>query len=78
MAQLVARGLCCDGRQFVGVLLHLCDGCHGVLDTLAAGEREAVYLNESVFRAGRQGVEDAVTAIAKVQQHAHELTAVAT
>ena len=27
----------------------------------AAGEREAVYLNESVFRAGRQGVEDAVT-----------------
>jgi hypothetical protein len=31
-----------------------------------------------VFRAGRQGVEDAVTAIAKVQQHAHELTAVRT
>jgi hypothetical protein len=44
----------------------------------SAGEREAVYLNESVFRAGRQGVEDAVTAIAKVQQHAHELTAVRT
>ena len=44
----------------------------------SAGEREAVYLNESVFRAGPQGVEDAVTAIAKVQQHAHELTAVRT
>ena len=42
----------------------------------SAGEREAVYLNESVFRAGPQGVEDAVTAIAKVQQHAHELAAV--
>jgi hypothetical protein len=44
----------------------------------SAGEREAVYLNESVFRAGPQGVEDAVTAIAKVQQHAHELAAVRT
>jgi dTDP-4-amino-4,6-dideoxygalactose transaminase len=41
----------------------------------SAGEREALYLNESVFRAGRRGVEDAVTAIAKVQQHAHELAA---
>src|SRR6478672_3941663 len=39
----------------------------------AAGEREAVYLNECVFRAGRAGVEDVVTALAKVQQHAHEL-----
>jgi hypothetical protein len=37
-----------------------------------------VYLNESVFRAGPQGVEDVVTAIAKVQQHAHELAAVRT
>jgi enolase len=44
----------------------------------SAGEHEAVYLNENVFRAGPQGVEDAVTAIAKVQQHAHELTAVRT
>jgi len=41
----------------------------------SAGEREALYLNENVFRAGRRGVEDAVTAIAKVQQHAHELAA---
>jgi dTDP-4-amino-4,6-dideoxygalactose transaminase len=39
----------------------------------AAGEREAVYLQERVFRAGRQGVEDVVTALAKVQAHAHEL-----
>jgi dTDP-4-amino-4,6-dideoxygalactose transaminase len=39
----------------------------------SAGEREAVYLNENVFRAGRQGVEDVVTALAKVQAHAHEL-----
>jgi hypothetical protein len=44
----------------------------------SAGEREAVYLNENVFRAGPQGVEDAATAIAKVQQHAHELAAVRT
>jgi dTDP-4-amino-4,6-dideoxygalactose transaminase len=39
----------------------------------AAGEREAVYLQERVFRAGRQGVEDVVAALAKVQAHAHEL-----
>ena len=37
---------------------------------------EAVYLNECVFRAGRRGVEDVVAALAKVQEHAHELTAV--
>jgi hypothetical protein len=42
----------------------------------AAGERQAVYLNECVFRAGRRGVEDVVAALAKVQEHAHELTAV--
>ncbi|MGN6379877.1 MAG: DegT/DnrJ/EryC1/StrS family aminotransferase [Gaiellales bacterium] len=42
----------------------------------AAGERQAVYLNEAVFRAGREGVEDVAEAIAKVQRHAHELTAV--
>jgi dTDP-4-amino-4,6-dideoxygalactose transaminase len=39
----------------------------------AAGEREAVYLKECVFRAGRQGVEDVVAALAKVQEHAGEL-----
>jgi dTDP-4-amino-4,6-dideoxygalactose transaminase len=42
----------------------------------AAGEQQAVYLNENVFRAGAQGVDDAVEALAKVQRHAHELTAV--
>ena len=42
----------------------------------AAGEQRAVYLNENVFRAGPQGVDDAVEALAKVQRHAHELTAV--
>lgn len=42
----------------------------------AAGEREAVYLQECVFRAGRQGVQDAVDALAKVQTHASELAAV--
>jgi hypothetical protein len=40
----------------------------------AAGLRESVYLSESVFRAGREGVEHAVEAIAQVQKHAHELT----
>jgi dTDP-4-amino-4,6-dideoxygalactose transaminase len=42
----------------------------------SAAEREAVYFNENVFRAGRQGVQDAVDAIAKVQAHASELAAV--
>ena len=42
----------------------------------SAGEREALYLNESIFRAGRGGLEDAITAIAKVREHAHELAAV--
>jgi dTDP-4-amino-4,6-dideoxygalactose transaminase len=41
----------------------------------AAGEQQAVYLNEAVFRAGREGVEDAAAAIAKVQRYAHELAA---
>jgi dTDP-4-amino-4,6-dideoxygalactose transaminase len=40
-----------------------------------AGERRAVYLNENVFRAGREGVEHVVEAIAKVQRHADELRA---
>jgi dTDP-4-amino-4,6-dideoxygalactose transaminase len=42
----------------------------------SAAEREAVYLNENVFRAGRRGVEDVVEALAKVQRHAVELTRV--
>jgi dTDP-4-amino-4,6-dideoxygalactose transaminase len=40
-----------------------------------AALRRTVYLDENVFRAGRRGVEDAVEALAKVQRHAHELTA---
>ena len=32
-----------------------------------ASEHEAVWLDESVFRAGKQGIDDVVTAIAKVQ-----------
>ncbi|HEU0193244.1 MAG TPA: DegT/DnrJ/EryC1/StrS family aminotransferase [Gaiellales bacterium] len=40
-----------------------------------AGEWEAVYLDECVFRSGRSGVEQAVEALAKVQAHAQELRA---
>ena len=40
----------------------------------AAGGSESVYLGENVFRAGREGIEHAVEAIAKVQKNAHELT----
>ena len=39
----------------------------------AAGLRESVYLDENVFRAGPDGVEDAVEALAKIQRHAAEL-----
>jgi dTDP-4-amino-4,6-dideoxygalactose transaminase len=39
----------------------------------AAGLRESVYLQESAFRAGREGIEDVVEALAKVQKHAGEL-----
>jgi dTDP-4-amino-4,6-dideoxygalactose transaminase len=38
-----------------------------------ACEHEAVWLDESVFRAGRQGVEDAVAALKKIQKNAGEL-----
>jgi len=38
-----------------------------------AGSTETVYLDENVFRAGRQGVEDAVTAIRKVRDAAGDL-----
>jgi dTDP-4-amino-4,6-dideoxygalactose transaminase len=41
----------------------------------AAGERTAVYLNESIFRSDEAGVEDAVEAIAKVQRLAAEIAA---
>ena len=39
----------------------------------AAGLRESIYLMENTFRAGRDGVEDVVEALAKVQKHANEL-----
>jgi dTDP-4-amino-4,6-dideoxygalactose transaminase len=38
-----------------------------------ASESEAVWLDENIFRAGRQGIDDTVAAIAKVQAHAEEL-----
>lgn len=38
-----------------------------------ACEHEAVWLDESVFRAGPQGVDDAVAAIKKIQRNAAEL-----
>lgn len=38
-----------------------------------ACEHEAVWLDEAIFRAGRQGVDDAVRAIKKIQAHAREL-----
>jgi dTDP-4-amino-4,6-dideoxygalactose transaminase len=39
----------------------------------AAGLRQSIYLMENTFRAGREGVEDVVEALAKVQKHADEL-----
>ena len=38
-----------------------------------ACEHETVWLDECVFRAGRQGVDDAVAAIQKIQSHSMEL-----
>ena len=38
-----------------------------------ACEHEAVWLDESVFRAGQKGVDDAVAAIKKIQVNAAEL-----
>ncbi len=38
-----------------------------------ACQREAVWLDECIFRAGRQGVDDAVAAVRKIQAHAGEL-----
>ena len=38
-----------------------------------ACEREAVWLDESVFRAGRRGVDDAVAAMHKIYDQRHEL-----
>jgi dTDP-4-amino-4,6-dideoxygalactose transaminase len=41
----------------------------------AACEREAVWLDEAVFRAGRQGVDDAVAAMRKIYDNRVELAA---
>ncbi len=38
-----------------------------------ACQREAVWLDERVFRAGPQGIDDAVAALRKLQAHADEL-----
>lgn len=40
-----------------------------------AAEREAVWLDENVFRAGRQGVDDVVAALQKVYDNREELAA---
>jgi hypothetical protein len=40
-----------------------------------AAEREAVWFDENVFRAGRQGVDDAVAAMQKVYDNRAELAA---
>jgi dTDP-4-amino-4,6-dideoxygalactose transaminase len=42
-----------------------------------ACEHEAVWLDESIFRAGTKGVDDAVAAIKKIQQNAAELKSAA-
>jgi len=38
-----------------------------------AGEREAVWLGETIFRAGREGVEDVVTAVQKIYEARKDL-----
>jgi dTDP-4-amino-4,6-dideoxygalactose transaminase len=42
-----------------------------------ACEHEAVWLDESIFRSGTKGVDDAVAAIKKIQRNAEELNAAA-
>jgi hypothetical protein len=42
----------------------------------AAGLRESIYLQENAFRAGREGIEAIVEALAKVQEHAVELAGI--
>jgi hypothetical protein len=41
----------------------------------AAGLRESIYFMENTFRAGREGIEDVVEALAKIHKHVDELTA---
>ena len=38
-----------------------------------AGEREAVWLDEAIFRAGRKGAEDVIGALHKIQENKEEL-----
>ena len=38
-----------------------------------AAEREAVWLNEAIFRVGRKGVDDVITALQKIYAHREEL-----
>lgn len=42
-------------------------------EAIRACEREAVWLDEAVFRAGPIGVDDVIAAIKKIQNNAHEL-----
>ncbi len=42
-----------------------------------AGERESLWLDESVFRSGQKGVDDFITALRKVQENGAELAAAA-
>ncbi|MEP7032658.1 MAG: DegT/DnrJ/EryC1/StrS family aminotransferase [Actinomycetota bacterium] len=39
----------------------------------AAGLRESIYFMENTFRAGREGIEDVVEALAKIHKHVDEL-----
>jgi dTDP-4-amino-4,6-dideoxygalactose transaminase len=41
----------------------------------AAGLRESIYFMENTFRAGHEGIEDVVEALAKIHKHADELRA---
>ena len=41
----------------------------------AAGLRESIYFMENTFRAGREGIEDVVEALAKIHKHVDELRA---
>lgn len=39
----------------------------------AAGLRESIYFMENTFRAGREGIEDVVEALAKIHKHVDEV-----
>ena len=50
-----------------------CSTNAGLPEASRACEHEAVWLDENIFRAGREGVDDAVRAIRKVQERVEEL-----